>query len=147
MKYLENVLLIPFNIKDKNGMWFDEDSFYWETLNEKTLFGVIGEDFEVGATSLSKASHQIINFQIKNSGVYGDIRILNSSEGDKLKAFDDNNIDIVFRNSGAIDYNATNGYCKALDIWGFNMMLKSDDIYDEIVWRSGKLNKILSNIN
>jgi len=149
MKYLENELLIPFNIKDKYGMWFDKNSYDWGELLKKekqSLFGQIDATDRFGDVILSEISHQIINIKIKDSGVYGDILILEFGYGLNLKALLHSGIDMVFRNAAAIEYDNDTGYCKIADIWGFSAIVKKDDVYGDIIYRRKKLNKILHEI-
>lgn len=146
MKYLENELLIPFNIPDKYGMWYDINSYNWNKLEGKSLLGQIG-DSEFGELQLTKATHSIFNIQIKNNGVYGDIRILDISGGNKINDYLDNNIELVFRNSGLVSYDDKTKYCELLDLLGFNAILKTNDVYDDIIYRKDKLHKIKNNIN
>lgn len=148
MKYLNNELLIPFNVKDKNGMWFDIDSYDWNKLKQsvqKSLFGKIGHTD--GTIQLSDISHQIINIYIKPTGVYGDIRVLEFGYGKSLGELINNGYEFVFRNAGITSYNSITGYCSFYEFLGFNAILKCDDVYDQIIWRSDKIKKILSNIN
>jgi len=147
MKYLNNELLIPFNIKDKNGLWYNRESF--DTINieksvQKGLFGSMG--YVESTINLSEISHQIINIEIRNSGIYGDIRVLDSGYGRHLNEIIDNGINLVFRYVGMSSEDSS-GYSTVFEIWGFPVMGRKDDIYDEIIWRGDKLKKILKKIH
>ena len=147
MKYLNNELLIPFNIKDKSGLWYDKNSFQsidLEKVVQKGLFGSMG--YVESTINLSEISHQIINIEIRNSGIYGDIRVLNSGYGRHLNEIIDNGINLVFRYVGMSSEDSS-GYSTVFEIWGFPVMGRKDDIYDEIIWRGDKLKKILKKIH
>lgn len=147
MKYLNNELLIPFNVKDKNGLWYNRESF--ETINikkatQKGLFGKIG--YVESTIPLSEISHQIINIEIKDSGIYGDIRILNFGYGINLNGMIDRGDNLVFRYVGVSSATPLTGYNTVFEFWGFPVMLQQDDIYDQSIWRKGKIDKILKNL-
>lgn len=143
MKYLENELLIPFNIPDKYGMWYDINSYDWSKL-EKPLFGQIG-DSEIDGLQLTEATHTIFNIQVKGNGVYGDVRLLENYDN-ILNHYLDNGFEMVFRSAGSVSYDDTTKYCEFFEIIGFNAILKKNDNFSNMIYRTDKINKIIKNV-
>jgi hypothetical protein len=83
---------------------------------------------------------------IKRNGLYGDIRILDITDGNKINDYLDNNIEMVFRASGSVSYNDTTKYCEFFNITGFNALIKTNDNYGDIIYRIDKLKRIKNNI-
>lgn len=144
MIYLENELLIPFNIPDKYGMWYDNNSYNWNELN-KPIFGQIG-DSEYDTIQLNTVTHAVFNIRVKSNGVYGDIRVLDIDDGNKLNDYLDNGIEMVFRAAGSISYNDNTKYCEFINISAFNAILKMNDYYGEVIYRIDKINNIIKNV-
>ena len=149
MKYLEKELLVPFNVKDKSGYYYDMGSYDWESLNTDNIFGICvpDESYHEKEVWFEHLSHQVINFQIKPEGVYGDIRILDTKEGKNLQAMIDEGIEIVFRIGGVVgDVDLKRMHIGLLELESVHAILKEHDQYDEIIYRNYKLNKLMNEI-
>ena len=170
MQKLKSVLLIPFNIKDKQGRWYDINSYDWDKLIKKSQsIGVFGKIGNSSINSITAITHQINNIYVCSFGVYGDIELLPTKPND-LDIFLKSGIEMVFRTIGERDYSIqyckynniygvelvfkTIGecdysiqYCKYNNIYGFNAILKVNDLYGDILYRGKKIKKLLKNIN
>ena len=148
MLLLKNQLLIPFDIRDKNGYYYDNNSYDWDLLIKKSndapgIFGAFCDDKDI---YLHHMSHNIRNIKKTYYGIYGDIYIIETTMGQELESLIKSGIDIVFRPRVEAEVDIQTMYIKAFKIDVFHSMLKTNDNYGDIIYRKDKLHKIKNNI-
>lgn len=145
MVCLRNTLLIPFNHKDNLGYYYTIKSYDWEKMvisnKHCTIYGGLNDEYN--DMSLINLSHTINNIRYDFFGLYGDIETLDTKSGYQLCLFISEGIEFVFR-PGNIDAltNSTKHLILSDDIHIFNAILKTNDIYGDIIYRKDKLEKI-----
>lgn len=134
--------LIHFNYENKNGHIFQKNNIILPKLNNQVLFGELTHPKTTDIT-LSNVSHTISNIKIIGNALYGDIKILDTDKGKRLKELIKENI-VQFRprTTGIVN---TDGTISNYRIYTFDAII-GEDAFDAIKIRSIKIDKILKNI-
>jgi hypothetical protein len=148
MIFLENQLLIPFDIRDNDGYYYDYNSYDWDLLIKKSneapyIFGSYCDDKDIW---MANVSHFVKNIRETNYGIYGDVCILETTKGLELQKLIDSGIEVVFRPRIEADVDIQTMYIKAFNIDTFYCVFKTNDRYGNIIYRKDKLHKIKNNI-
>ena len=134
-------VLIPLNIKNRNGRIYTREELEPHVNSLNTLYGELGHGIST-IINVMDSSHTISNLNFINSNLVGDIQISNSIKGKQLQSLIDSGIKFVFRprSIGLVDIN---GYVKLDKLISFDAIVLSDDAwYDLKQIRKLKLEKL-----
>jgi len=141
--------LLPFG-RNKNGTIYSKDSCDWSKIKEMSdknmLMGELRHEAGIYPldTSFSKISHSINDLEVNDDGIWGDIKILDTSSGrvlqELLKDKDIYNIGISSRFTGKI----RNGIVEIDDLYSFDYVYTPQSTLQK---RRKKLNRILNRMN
>jgi len=140
----EKELLLPFNVKNKNGRIYTKESIVNidELLRASNSDILIGEclyldtqnQYNTESTTVPKfpsiqnVSHLNNNIEITDEGIYGDVKMLDTKYGNLLKElYEDGKI--VFRPqlTGTVN---ENGVIENCNIISFDAIFKQDDAFN-----------------
>lgn len=137
--------LIYFNVMNKNGRIYTKNSYDFNKLNNKTIYGELGHPDNTDI-SLSNISHTISNIENYQNCLIGEVNVLSTTKGKILKSMIDNGIKVVFRprSTGNVD---RYGNVTLEKLYTFDAILLKDDSFENvIVFRRKKIEKIMKNI-
>lgn len=138
-------LLIPFNIKDRNGNIYTKESIDWDKIS-KSQYGVIGHKKEDLNILSDKLSHFVSSINVDEDGLYGNVDILPTTQGIKMKEQINNGAEYFYRFNGVV---SNDGKFTKIDIlWSFNAVLSHNDpFYGNMLIRKNKIKKIKEKID
>ena len=137
-------IAIPFNIENKNGRIYTEESFSAEcienmneALGKDTFLGEINQnpmDENISLVNLSRVSHKINKADIREEGVYVEIEMLDTPQGNIVSKMIDS-----FVPSGEIPFSVASrgigtvndkGEVELEQILSFDIVEKSANAFD-----------------
>jgi hypothetical protein len=131
--------LLKIGEKNLNGRIYTEEAvnemvnqFMWKRNTNGVFFGQMGfpEDMDV---SLSKVSHSVERIWVENNTLYGEIRILDTPEGNKIRdimAEVDRSVVFRSRSTGSVNEDGTVNIEKLIS---FDAIPKDQDPYKDII--------------
>ena len=106
------ILDIDYDTSDvinKNGMRFSKEIVekMVDDVNNKYIYGSLGQSYDILHPDESKISHQIENLQIVDNELIGTIKVLNTPNGKILSELLKNNVGIEYKvaGTGKFQYN------------------------------------------